>query len=175
VLLRYFSPEPARIRFRTEVADPRDSFDRFADDGDKAARTFGLVEHVGDPAIAGDRGVEPFVCVALSAMFQVVAAGFDVVELRDDDERGRALPAAVVESAWQGQDRGPAARRWRSTEPERGFLRTPRIATNPGFAGLLPDCRCGGRACAPTFGAQAVRGEDPDNGEFGPRSDFATG
>jgi hypothetical protein len=122
----------------------------------------GLVEHVGDSAIAGDRGGEPFVCVAVSAMFQVVAAGFDVVELRDDDERGGHGRRLL--SSWHGRDRiGPCCSSVEVHGPERGV--PPAASESP----LIQ----GSPVCYRTVGAVGERalllsvrrpsGEDPDN------------
>ena len=85
--------------FEPEAAIHRavDALDGFADHCDEpAVGLLGLDEQIGDAAVTGDGDIEVLVPVAPAAELLGGAAGFDVVEVGDDDELvGQRMAGAV--------------------------------------------------------------------------------
>ena len=79
-----------------EVGAPGDTLDRLGDDGhETAVGPGGLGEQILDPPVTRNRDIELLVCQAVTALIEVLAAGFDVIEMSHDDEAGRKRIAGV--------------------------------------------------------------------------------
>ncbi|MFD8724756.1 hypothetical protein ACFV2H_44090 [Streptomyces sp. NPDC059629] len=89
-----------------EVCAAGDAFDGLADDGrETAVWALGLAEEIRDAAVAGNGNVELSVRGRTAAFIQFLAAGFDVVEVGDDDPAVRQSGSRVTELPGKGQRR----------------------------------------------------------------------